>query len=125
MNIGIIDADLLGNTRHRFPNLMCMKLSAYHKNLGDQVTLMLDWNVEPYDKVYISKVFIKTKIPCEPVDQSGKNENTVIDWYADNTYLKNPKIEYGGTGFFYDLAPPPASQKLSTQCPIIICMING
>lgn len=32
MNIAIIDADLLGSSKHRFPNLACMKLSGYHKS---------------------------------------------------------------------------------------------
>ncbi len=33
MKLGIIDADLLDNgTRH--PNLACMKISTYYKNLG-------------------------------------------------------------------------------------------
>ena len=31
MNIAVIDADLIGRKRHRFPNLVCMKLSGYHK----------------------------------------------------------------------------------------------
>lgn len=34
MKVGIIDADLIGRTKHRFPNLVCMKLSAWHKNGG-------------------------------------------------------------------------------------------
>lgn len=31
MKIGIIDADLIGKKKHYFPNLVCMKLSAWHK----------------------------------------------------------------------------------------------
>jgi len=31
MKIGIIDADLIGRKKHRFPNLASMKISAYHK----------------------------------------------------------------------------------------------
>ena len=34
MNIGIIDADMIGRTKHRFPNLVCMKLSGYYKMGG-------------------------------------------------------------------------------------------
>ena len=33
MDIGIIDADLIGRTKHRFPNLACIKLSGYYKNI--------------------------------------------------------------------------------------------
>ena len=106
MKIAIIDADLVGNKKHRFPNLVCMKISGYHKELGDDVELKLDYdNLSDYDKVYISKVFINTEIPGEPKDKTGKNENTVIEWYKDNEFLKQPNIEYGGTGFFYDKAP--------------------
>lgn len=32
MRIAIIDADLVGNGNHRFPNLASMKISGYHKN---------------------------------------------------------------------------------------------
>lgn len=31
MRVAIIDADLIGRKKHRFPNLACIKLSAYHK----------------------------------------------------------------------------------------------
>ena len=34
MKVDIIDADLIGRKKHRFPNLACMKLSAYHKSGG-------------------------------------------------------------------------------------------
>lgn len=50
MKIGLIDID-----GHNFPNLALMKISAYHKALGDSV----EWvnYIEKYDKVYKSKVF--------------------------------------------------------------------
>lgn len=40
---------------HNFPSLPLMKLSAYHKKLGDSVSLYLP--LEEYDVVYASKVF--------------------------------------------------------------------
>ncbi len=40
---------------HNFPSLPLMKLSAYHKKLGDSVSLYLP--LEQYDVVYASKVF--------------------------------------------------------------------
>ena len=111
MKIAIIDADLVGNNKHRFPNLVCMKLSAYHKFLGNDVELKTDYeDLDVYDKVFISKVFVQTEIPCEPEDKSNKNESTVIEWYKDNLFLKRPNIEYGGTGFFYDKAPKLPSE---------------
>lgn len=107
MKIGIIDAEIIGKSKHRFPNLCCMKISSYHKQRGDDVTLLLDYNsTDAYDKVYVSKVFVKTEIPCEPADKSSKNEHTVIDWYKDNEFLMKSNITYGGTGFFYDKAEP-------------------
>ena len=43
MKIAIIDADLIGRIRHRFPNLVCMKISGFHKSNGDSVTLKTDY----------------------------------------------------------------------------------
>lgn len=55
MNIGLHDAD--GHSG--FPNLALMKLSAWHKAQGDEVSW---WSPErEYDKVYSSKVFTFTK----------------------------------------------------------------
>lgn len=86
IKIAIIDADLIGRKRHRFPNLACMKISGYHKELGDNVILKLDYeNLDKYNKVYISKVFTDT-----PIDENILN-------------LEN--VSYGGTGFYYDKAP--------------------
>lgn len=87
MKIGIIDADIIGRKKHRFPNLASMKISSFHKNNNDDVSLLLSYNeLENYDKVYISKVFTDTQVPKE--------------------ILTLPNVEYGGTGFFYDKAPP-------------------
>lgn len=86
MKTAIIDADLIGRTKHRFPNLACMKISAYYKQNGNNVELKTDYeNLNQYDKVFISKVFTDTEVP-----------NGILD-------LKN--VSYGGTGFFYDKAP--------------------
>jgi len=106
LKIAIIDADLIGRDKHRFPNLACMKLSGYYKELGAEVELKTDYeDLDVFDKVFVSKVFVQTEIPGEPKDKSGKNEDTVIDWYKNNAFLKLPNIEFGGTGFFYDKAP--------------------
>lgn len=84
-----------------------MKISLYHKKLGDTVILKTDYNnLDVFDKVYISKVFTDTEIPGEPDDKSQKNCENIAEWYANNEFLKQPNIEYGGTGFFYDKAPP-------------------
>lgn len=55
MKIGLIDLDR--KAKNPFPNLSLMKLSAWHKSLGDAV----DWYQPMFsghvDKVYMSKVF--------------------------------------------------------------------
>ena len=85
MKIAIIDADLIGSRKNRFPNLACMKISGYHKEKGDSVALLTKYEkLEDYDKVYISKVFTDTVV------------------HEDILMMDN--VEYGGTGFFYDKA---------------------
>ena len=80
MNIGIIDADLIGKKKHRFPNLACMKISAYYKEQGHNVELLLSYDdIENYDKVFISKVFTDTPVPDGILN---------LSW-----------VEHGGTGY--------------------------
>ena len=94
MNIAIIDADLVYRKKHRFPNLVCMKLSAYHKAQGHDVQLKLDYkNLDQYDKVFISKVFTDT---LAIIDDKECGFDDIVSL---------PNVEYGGTGFFYDKAP--------------------
>jgi len=53
VNVGLIDVD-----GHNFPNLALMKISAWHKSMGNNV----EWcnTLKNYDKVYKSKVFTFT-----------------------------------------------------------------
>lgn len=91
INIGIVDADLIGKKNHRFPNLACMKISSHEKSLGNNVEIVTDYGqINAYDRVYISKVFTDT---CVPED-----------------VLHLPNVCYGGTGFFYDKATPLPDQ---------------
>lgn len=86
MKIGIIDAEIIGRKKHRFPNLACMKISGYHKKQGDDVHLLTNYDdIENYDKVFISKVFTNTPVPDGVLN---------LSW-----------VEYGGTGFYFDTAP--------------------
>lgn len=86
MKIGIIDADLIGRTNHRFPNLACEKISGYWKAQGAEVNLLLNYNWDDdYDHIYISKVFTDTEVP--PL------------------LLESEKVHIGGTGFYFDKAP--------------------
>lgn len=77
MNIGLIDVD-----SHNFPNLALMKISAYHKSIGDHVEW---WNgLVCYDRVYQAKVFD---------DTYSKDEDHVV--MAD-------EVVKGGTGYGLD-----------------------
>ena len=83
--VAVIDAEINGGKLRRFPNLACMKIAGYYKSKGVEVVLKTDYDdLEAYEKVYISKVFTKTKL--------------------DTKTLSLPNVEYGGTGFFYDKA---------------------
>lgn len=60
MMIGLHDAER-DHFRHKtFPNLALMKISAYHKRIGDQTEW---WNpLKQYDRIYSSKVFDFTPV---------------------------------------------------------------
>ena len=77
MEIGLIDVD-----GHNFPNLALMKISAYHKALGDNVEWCFPF--KHYDIVYQSKVF----------DDTYSKD---IDYYP-----QADKIIKGGTGYGLD-----------------------
>ncbi|ETP71509.1 hypothetical protein UYO_2536 [Lachnospiraceae bacterium JC7] len=86
MRVGIVDADLIGRDKHRFPNLVCEKLSGYWKQQGAEVDLLLDYDhFDEYDEVYIAKVFTDTPVP---------------EWLKETEH-----IHIGGTGFYFDKAP--------------------
>jgi len=67
--IGLINVD-----GHNFPNLALMKLSTYHKSLGDSVKFVTLGN---YDKIYMSKTFTYTPdyklgfINCDSIEKGG------------------------------------------------------
>lgn len=72
MNIGLIDVD-----GHNFPNYALMKISAYHKSIGDTVE-WADPMFGEYDLVYKSKIFTFT---------------------PDNMDVYECKVLKGGTGY--------------------------
>lgn len=96
MKICIIDADLIGRKKHRFPNLVCMKLSGYWKERGAQVDFQptYDFNWLGYDHIFISCAFTDTLIPEDIM-------NVFRNCGGDNGWF-----HFGGTGFYYDKAPP-------------------
>lgn len=76
MKVGLIDVD-----GHNFPNLALMRISAYHKSIGDTV----EWwqtDFEYYDKIYMSKIFsdqyspdIQEPINCGEIIKGGTGYN--------------------------------------------------
>lgn len=93
MKVAIIDADLLGRKKHRFPNLVCLKLSGYWKEKGAETILIEEyeriWD-DSFSKVYVSKVFTDTPVP---------------DWFMGYVETHSDKVLIGGTGFYFDKAP--------------------
>jgi len=73
MKIRLIDVD-----SHNFPNIPLMKISAWHKQKGDEV-VWYDGLTGHCDKVYVSKIFSFTPNYIYPID-------------AD-------EVEYGGSGY--------------------------
>jgi hypothetical protein len=88
--IGLVDADLLDNgTRH--PNLVLLKLAGYFREHGIPYELIIDTevNLECYKRVYLSRVFVFTKLPKFVTDFQMKHPKT---WRS--------KLQMGGTGFY-------------------------
>lgn len=93
MRIGLIDVD-----GHNFPNLALMKISAYHKSLGDSVEWAYPMGF--YDIVYQSKVF----------DQTYSDD---IDWIP-----QADKIIKGGTGYGHDNKLPDEIEHIDPDYSI-------
>ena len=110
MIIGLIDVD-----GHHFPNLCLMKLSAYHKQLGDDV----EWYSEDreiYDIVYMSKVFNEEYSPDIPEPGNAR------------------KVIKGGTGYaiklegdrevYHKELDPPYRLRLNTSILITVYILS-
>ena len=92
MRIGLIDVD-----GHNFPSLPLMKLSAYHKLIGDSVEWYEPMFSGHMDRVYMSKVFTFT---------------------ADyEYYIDADEIIKGGTGYFYPDGGNPLSDEIEHIYP--------
>lgn len=96
MKIGLIDVD-----GHNFPNLPLMKISAWHKQQGDQVEWYSPMFSGHMDKVYMSKVF------------------TFTDDYQYN--IDADEIVKGGTGYYY---PDGGGRIFHTKSNIFIPIIH-
>lgn len=127
MKIGLIDVD-----GHNFPNLPLMKLSAWHKQQGDNIEWynpLKSWNQPALDRAYMSKVFSFTPDYPHPVNakeiirggsgycitQDGKQEI----YNNDNDMELPPEIEhiYPDYSLYSNLTEDTAFGFLTRGCP--------
>lgn len=130
MKIGLIDVD-----GHNFPNLPLMKLSAWHISQGDSV----EWYEplfhsmgEPFDKVYMSKVFSFTPdypyyVNAKEVIRGGSGycirlEDGKEVYDTEKDIMLPPEIEtiYPDYEIYYDKTPEVRNTAygfLTRGCP--------
>ena len=93
MRIGLIDVD-----GHNFPNLPLMKLSAYHKSIGDSVEWYEPMFSGHMDKVYMSKVFTFTPDYeyCIDADVIIKGDKDMLDRMTNamSVYVLEQSMKY-------------------------------
>ena len=111
MKIGLIDVD-----GHNYPNLALMKISAWHKSMGDTVEWW--WGFGHYDRVYMSKVFDETYTPDIP---EPLNADEIIK--GGTGYGLDNKLPYEVEHIYPDYSLYPKLTKdtaygfLSRGCP--------
>lgn len=111
MKIGLIDVD-----SHNFPNLAQMKISAWHKQQGDEVEWWWGWG--QYDRVYMSKVFDDTYSPDHPEPVNTKEIVKGGTGYGLENKLPD-EIEhmYPDYSLYPELTKDTAYGFLSRGCP--------
>lgn len=114
MKIGLIDVD-----GHNFPNLPLMKLSAWHKQQGDQVEWYEPMFSGHMNKVYLSKVFTFTQdyeyyVNADEVIKSGTGYS-----YPDGGQSLPKEIEhiYPDYSLYPELTRDTAYGFLTRGCP--------
>ena len=131
MDIGLIDVD-----GHNFPNLPLMKLSAWHKQKGDEVVwygpLLHGFPNNPLDRVYMSKVFSFTPdypyyVNAREVIKGGsgyciriKDGKEVYDTEKDSLLLPEIETIYPDYSIYYDKIPEVKNTAygfLTRGCP--------
>lgn len=114
MKIGLIDVD-----SHNFPNLPLMKISAYHKESGDEVEFV-QWSQDgrsaEYDRVYMSKVFAESKEPdgiinCQDIKRGGSGYD------LQNALPEEIEHIYPDYSLYPDLTTDTAYGWLTRGCP--------
>lgn len=116
MRIGLIDVD-----GHNFPNLPLMKLSAWHKQQGDEVfwyNPLTAWQ-NPPDRVYMSKIFTFTPDYPHPVNAVEVIKGGTGYYYPDGGNPLPDEIEhiYPDYGLYPDLTKDTAYGFLTRGCP--------
>lgn len=111
MKVGLIDVD-----GHNFPNLALMKISAYHKALGDNV----EWcyPMFEYDIVYQSKVFDDTySKDINWMPQAKKVIKGGTGYGMDNVLPDEIEHIYPDYSLYPDLTKDTAYGFLTRGCP--------
>ena len=117
--IGVYQVDGTNYQGIQFPNISLMKISAYHKSIGDTV----EWYeghlfASQYDKIYASKIFKFSEMPQVP-------DNMIIGGTGIDFYNKLPaEIEtapmdwelYPNTPFHYGFSMKGCRFKCSFCC---------
>ena len=124
IKIGLIDVD-----GHNFPNLPLMKLSAWHKKMGDEVQWYHPLFVGHCDRVYMSKVFSFTPdyaeiINADEVIRGGSGYCIeLVDgkevYRKDRDSSLHPEIEhiYPDYSLYPELTRDTAFGFLTRGCP--------
>lgn len=111
MKIGLIDVD-----GHNFPNLVLMKISAYHKQKGDEI----EW-AHPmicYDIVYQSKIFDETySSDIDWIPIAGKIIKGGTGYGLDNQLPDEIEHIYPDYSLYPDLTDNTAYGFLTRGCP--------
>lgn len=127
MKIGLIDVD-----SHNFPNLALMKISSYHKELGDKVEWydnISAFNYE-YDIVYMSKVFDNTY--TKDYQYPIFSKKVIKGGYGYDNYkkpFKGYEKQFPDYSIYYDIYPQfknTAFGYLTRGCPrnCSFCMVG-
>lgn len=125
MRIGLIDVD-----GHNFPNIPLMKISAYHKQMGDEVEWYEPMFSDDMDIVYMSKIFSFTDDYIYPIrareirrggsgycislDENGKE---FYDITKDNLLPKEIEHIYPDYSLYPEMTKDTAFGVLTRGCP--------
>ena len=117
MKVGLVDVD-----SHNFPNLVLMKLSAWHKNRGDQVELLKPADILKgqnlfgwHDKLYGACVFDWNRGIADQLEQfgvymGGQSAYAIGNGQVHQLYLQNT---CGALNCMVD--PMKVIQKIATE----------